>query len=151
MSDRIGGAASATGWRLRMEGKAGGNVVVERGEAPAVSPSGASRWIAAFGYVAFVCFFSLWHAKRDPFIRAHASQAVLLFIAECAAVAAAVILGSTIGRIKIAGLIVIGLFNLVTGLAALILSVAGFVKALFGDDWTMPFLGEYREKVPGLN
>lgn len=134
-----------------MEGDTGKKTIDERGEVPEAKPSDRSRWIAAVGYVAFVCFFSLWHARKDPFIRAHASQAVLLFIAECAAIAVAVILGSTIGRIKIAGLIAVGLFGLVTGLAALILTLAGFVKALFGDDWKMPFLGEYRERVPGLH
>ncbi|HEY5132463.1 MAG TPA: hypothetical protein VII85_02120 [Candidatus Krumholzibacteriaceae bacterium] len=35
--------------------------------------------------------------------------------------------------------------------AALMLSLAGFVKALFGEDWRMPFLGDYRDRVPGLN
>jgi len=151
MSDRRRGAPSGIGWRLLVDGNAGENVIAETGESPAAKPPDGSRWIAAVGYVAFVCFFSLWHAKRDPFIRAHASQAVLLFIAECAALAAAVILGSTIGRIKIAGLIVVGLFDLVAALGALILSLAGFFKALFGDDWKMPFLGAYREKVPGLH
>jgi uncharacterized membrane protein len=133
-----------------MKENAGENPLAETGESPGAKPSDASRWIAAIGYIAFVCFFSLWRAKRDPFIRMHASQAVLLFIAECAALAAAVILLSTIGKIKIAGLVVVGFFNLVTALAALILSFAGFIKALFGEDWKMPFLGEYREKVPGL-
>jgi uncharacterized membrane protein len=134
-----------------MKENAGAEAIAGTGESPGARPSDSSRWIAAIGYVAFVCFFSLWHARRDPFIRAHASQAVLLFIAECSALAAAVILGSTIGRIKVAGFIVIGIFYLVTSLAALILSLAGFLKALFGEDWRMPFLGEYREKVPGLH
>lgn len=134
-----------------MQENAGEYTIAETGKGPAAKPSDGSRWIAAVGYVAFICFFSLWHAKRDPFIRAHASQSVLLFIAECAALALAVILGSTIGRIKIAGLVVVGLYYLVTALAALILSLTGFIKALFGDDWKMPFLGEYRDKVPGLH
>ncbi|MFA4947252.1 MAG: hypothetical protein WC674_01945 [Candidatus Krumholzibacteriia bacterium] len=56
-----------------------------------------------------------------------------------------------IAAVGYVGFIVIGLFYLVTALAALILSLAGFLKALFGDDWKMPFLGEYREKVPGLH
>ncbi len=133
-----------------MNENAGENAIAETGESSGAKPSAGSRWVAAVGYIAFVCFFSLWRAKKDPFIRRHASQAVLLFIAECAALAAAVILVSTIGKIKIAGLVVVGFFNLVTGLAALILSFAGFIKALFGEDWKMPFLGEYREKVPGL-
>jgi uncharacterized membrane protein len=134
-----------------MEENTGENAIVGTGERPAPKPSGDSRWIAAVGYVAFVCFFSLWYAKKDSFIRAHASQAVLLFVAECAALAAAVILDSTVGRIKIAGLVFVGLFDLVAALGALILSLTGFLKALFGEDWSMPFLGHYRERVPGLH
>jgi uncharacterized membrane protein len=130
---------------------AGERAADEGGADPAVKPSDGSRWIAAVGYVAFICFFSLWRAKRDPFIRAHASQAVLLFIAECAGVAVAVILAGTVGRIKFAGLIAVGLFDLVAALAALMLSLAGFIKALFGEDWRMPFLGGHREKVPGFH
>ncbi len=134
-----------------MELNAGERAAEERGAEPAVKPSEASRWIAAVAYLAFMCFFSLWRAKRDPFIRAHASQAVLLFVAECAAVAAAAILAGTVGKIKFAGLIAVGLFDLVAALAALILSLAGFIKALFGEDWRMPFLGAHREKVPGFH
>jgi len=36
-------------------------------------------------------------------------------------------------------------------LSALFLSVMGFVKALFGERWEMPFFGPYREKVPPLS
>jgi uncharacterized membrane protein len=122
----------------------------QEGSTPA-KPTDRARWIAAVGYVGFVCLFTLWSARKDTFIRAHASQAVLLFIAECAAVVLGAILSATLGQIKIVGLVIVGLFDLVVGLAALMLSVAGLVKALFGEDWRMPFLGKYREKVPGLN
>lgn len=134
-----------------MELNAGERAADERGAEPVVKPSDGSRWTAAVGYVAFMCFFSLWRAKRDPFVRAHASQAVLLFVVECAALAAAVILAGTVGKIKFVGLLVVGLYDLVAALAALILSLAGFIKALFGQDWRMPFLGEHREKVPGFD
>ncbi len=63
----------------------------------------------------------------------------------------AAILSATVGRIKIAGFIIVGLFELVTALAALVLSIVGMVKALFGEDWRMPFLGEYRDRVPGIH
>jgi len=116
-----------------------------------VRPSDRARWIAAVGYIGFVCFFSLWSAKKDSFIRSHASQGVLLFVAECAGLLIGVILGATVGQIKIIGLVIVGLFELIAGLAALMLSLAGFVKALFGEDWRMPFLGEYRDRVPGLD
>lgn len=127
-------------------GAMNGGEAVEAG----ARPSDRSRWIAAIGYIFFVCLFSLWKAGKDPFIRAHAAQAVLLFIAECAALVAAAILSATIGKIEIVGLIVMAVFELVAALAALILSVAGIVKALFGEDWRMPFLGEFRDRVPGF-
>jgi uncharacterized membrane protein len=134
-----------------MEGNGTEGTRVEAGESIAGKPSDRSRWIAAIGYIGFLCFLSLWQAKRDGFIRTHASQGVLLFLFECAALVAAVIFGSTVGRIKIVGLVLMGLFELVSGLAALVLSVVGFVKALFGEDWRMPFLGEYRDRVPGIH
>jgi uncharacterized membrane protein len=134
-----------------MEMRAGERASDEGGGDPVAKPSDGSRWIAALGYVAFMCFFSLWRAKRDPFIRGHASQGVLLFVAECGAVIAAVILAGTVGKIRFAGIIVVGLFDLAAALAALMLSLAGFVKALFGEDWRMPFLGGYRDRVPGLD
>ena len=116
-----------------------------------VKPSDRARWVAAVGYIGFVCFFSLWSARKDSFVRSHASQGVLLFVAECAGLLIGVILLATVGQIKIVGLVIVGFFELIAGLAALMLSLAGFVKALFGEDWRMPFLGEYRDRVPGLN
>ena len=116
-----------------------------------VKPSDRARWVAAVGYIGFVCFFSLWSARKDSFVRSHASQGVLLFVAECAGLLIGVILLATVGQIKIIGLVIVGFFELIAGLAALMLSLAGFVKALFGEDWRMPFLGEYRDRVPGLN
>ncbi len=113
-------------------------------------PPDRSRWIAAVGYLGPLCFLALWSAKRDAFIRAHASQGVLLFFFECAAVIASAILAATVGKIKIVGLVIVGFFDLVAGLAALSLTVVGFVKALFGEDWRMPFLGHFRGRVPGV-
>jgi len=114
-------------------------------------PSGRARWIAAVGYLAFMCFLSLHRAGRDTFIRYHARQAFLLFVAECVCLAFAIILGLTIARIRLFGIVAVGLFELVTGLAALALSAAGFFKALVGEYWSIPFLGQYRERVPGFH
>jgi fumarate reductase subunit D len=117
----------------------------------AASPSERSRWIAATSYLAFLCFFSLWRSKDDPFIRYHARQGFLLLLGECVVIVATLILEVTIGKLKLIGMLVIVLFRLVVGLGALTLSVVGFVKALFGEYWHLPFLGDYREKVPGLH
>jgi len=120
-------------------------------EAGESKPSERARWLAAAGYLSFVSLFSLWRAKRDPFVRYHASQGVLLFLAEIGFLVAALILEATVGRIRIAGLIVVGLFVFMGGTTALALSAVGFVKALFGEYWSLPFLGVWRDRVPGLD
>jgi len=113
-------------------------------------PSDRSRWIAALSYLTFLCFFSLWRAGNDPFIRFHAKQGFLLLLAECIAIVVTVIFGITIGKLRFIGLILISLIQLITALGALTLAVVGFIKALFGEYWHLPFLGEYRDRVPDL-
>ncbi|MBN1884688.1 MAG: hypothetical protein JW876_04085 [Candidatus Krumholzibacteriota bacterium] len=120
------------------------------GEAERPEPGERSRWIAAVAYVPFVCFFSLSKGGDDPFVHYHARQGVLLLVAEVALVILAIILELTLGRLRLFGLIVVGLVQLVTSLAALVLAVMGFVKALFGEYWHLPLLGEHAHRVPGL-
>jgi uncharacterized membrane protein len=114
-------------------------------------PSDRSRWIASLSYLTFLCFFSLWRSKGDGYIRYHARQGFLLLLAECVSIVAIIILEVTLGRVRFIGFVVVLILQLVTGLGALTLSVVGFVKALFGEYWHLPFLGEYGEKVPGLH
>jgi uncharacterized membrane protein len=116
-----------------------------------VSPSERSRWIAAVSYLTFLCFFSLWRSKDDPFIKYHARQGFLLLLGECVVLVATLILEVTIGKLRLVGMLVIGLFRLAAGLGALTLSVVGFVKALFGEYWHLPLLGDFRERIPGLH
>ncbi len=122
----------------------------ERGE-EIVKPSDRSRWFAALSYLMFLCFFSLWKSKDDSYIRYHASQGFLLLIAECVAFIMVIILEITIGRVRFIGFVIVGILQLVTGLGALTLSVVGFVKALFGEYWHLPLLGDYRDRIPGLH
>lgn len=114
-------------------------------------PSDRARWLAAVGYVSFVSLFALWQARGDRFVRYHAAQGVLLFLAEILALVVAIVLDGTVGRIKIAGLVIVLIFGFVTSITAVALSAIGFVKALFGERWNMPFLGEWRERVPGMD
>ncbi len=120
------------------------------GEGAPPKPSERARWIGALSYLAFMCFFSLGRAGRDPFIRFHARQGFLLFAAECVCLAFAIVLWLTIARGRIVGVFAVGFFGLSSGLTALALSVAGFFKALFGEYWSIPFLGELRERVPAF-
>lgn len=114
-------------------------------------PSDRSRWTAAVSYLAFLCFFALWKSKHDDYVRYHARQGFLLLLAECVAIVTIVVLELTIGRVRFIGFVVVLILQLVTGLGALTLSVVGFVKALFGEYWHMPLIGEYADRVPGLH
>jgi uncharacterized membrane protein len=122
----------------------------DREESPAVQPSDPERWIAAIGYLFFMCFFALWRGKESPFVRFHARQAFLLFLSEVVAFILLVIIDKTIGRLPFLGLLIVVLLQIAVYLVALLLSVMGFVKALFGERWVMPFFGPYSEKVPLL-
>lgn len=108
------------------------------------------RWYAALAYVFFMCFLSLRRARESDFVRFHARQGVLLFFAECAGLATILIVDRTVGRIPFLGLIVVIALQVVVYISALLLSVMGFVKALFGERWVMPVLGKYSERVPQL-
>ncbi len=132
------------------EEKSGEAARSEGGPLKGEHPSDRSRWIAAISYVVFLCFVSLWRAGQDPFIRYHARQGFLLFLAECIIIVITIILDISIGKLRFFGMVVIGLFQLIVGLGALTLSVLGFVKALFGEYWHLPFLGEYSDRVPIL-
>ena len=106
------------------------------------------RWYAAVGYLFFFCFFSLWKGRESKFVRFHARQAFLLFLAECVCFLAIVIVDRTIGRLPFLGLVIVIVLQIFVYLSALFFSVMGFVKALFGEKWVMPFFGTYSEKVP---
>jgi uncharacterized membrane protein len=106
------------------------------------------RWYAAVGYFFFLCFFSLWKGRDSNFVRFHSRQAFLLFLAECVSIVGIFIVDRTVGRLPFLGLLIVILLQIVVYLFALFLSVMGFVKALFGERWVMPFFGVYGEKVP---
>lgn len=90
----------------------------------------------------------MWKGKDSPFTRFHARQAFLLFISECVAFAVIVLIDHTVGRLPFLGLLIVVLAQIVVYLTALFLSVMGFVKALFGERWEIPFFAPYRERVP---
>jgi len=114
------------------------------------SPAEHERWYAALGYLFFLCFLAMWKGRESAFVRFHGRQAFLLFLSECVAFVLIVIIDRTIGQLPFLGLLIVVLAQIFVYLTALLLSVMGFVKALFGERWEMPFFGPYREKVPLL-
>lgn len=106
------------------------------------------RWYAAISYLFFFCFFGLWKGRDSQFVRFHSRQAFLLFLGEVVSLIAILILDRTLGRLPFLGLVLVILLQIVVYLTALFLSVMGFVKALFGERWILPFFGHYSNRVP---
>jgi uncharacterized membrane protein len=106
------------------------------------------RWYAAISYLFFFCFLGLWKARDSAYIRFHSRQAFLLFLGEIVALFAIFILDRTVGRLPVLGLLLIILLQIVVYMSALLLSVMGFVKALFGEKWILPFFGHFSQRVP---
>jgi uncharacterized membrane protein len=106
------------------------------------------RWYAAVSYVFLLCFWGLWKGKDSDFVRFHARQGFLLFVAECVCLAAVIVIDRTVGRLPFLGLLVVIVLEIVVYVGALFLSVVGFVKALFGERWQMPVIGKYIDRVP---
>ena len=91
-----------------------------------------------YGFIAYLwilCLIPILLKKDNKFAMFHAKQGLILFICE---------IGLTIiGIIPLLGQLVstIGL------LACAILSLIGMIQALMGNQWKMPVLGEYAEKI----
>ena len=114
-------------------------------------PSETSRWLAALAYAFVVAVFVVYEARRRPhddYLRFHARQGFVLFFAEFALLVVSMILNQTIGRIEVLGFVLMVTWNLCTGLAAVGVSVMGFMYALSGERWHLPVLGNHAHRVP---
>ncbi len=106
------------------------------------------RWLAAIAYLGPVSLFSLSRKNKPAFLRDHARQAFALFLVEAAVVCFLIIVSNTVGRIPVLGFLVEILLELAAFASFLILSILGFVKALAGENFGIPVLEDYAEKIP---
>jgi len=98
-----------------------------------------NKTIAAISYISILCFVPLLTKKDSPFAQFHAKQGLVLFICEIVWW----ILSFGLIFIPILGLIIIWLVNL----CLVVLSLVGLVRALNGERWKMPVLGDWAEKI----
>lgn len=106
------------------------------------------RWFAATAYLSFLVIIPLLAQGKSPFLARHTRQGFTLFFAEIAAVIFLWIIDTTIGRVPFLGLLILIALKLVLFLAFFAASVLGFMKAIFGQDWRIPYLDEIAEKIP---
>lgn len=104
--------------------------------------------LAAASYILFLCFLPPLLQKENKFSMHHARQGFLLFCVEIVLLIFLSIVHNTIGRIHFIGPVIYGFLAFAVGVSALLASVLGIAKAISGEYWTIPVLGEYHTKVP---
>jgi uncharacterized membrane protein len=127
------------------------NETIQPLERDRAEPSDTSRWLAAVSYAFVVAVFVVVEARRKPldeFVRFHARQGFVLFFVEFALLIVTMILNATVGQIEVAGAVLMITWKLCVGLAAVGVSVMGFMYGLSGEIWHLPILGRFANRVP---
>lgn len=96
-------------------------------EAPKTTKQEQKIW-AAVSYLWILSLVVLASRKNNEYIRFHANQGVTLFILSLV--------------FLLTGPFVM-ILNLIVGIAA----IAGIIKALQGEKWTMPLVGGFSKKI----
>ena len=106
------------------------------------------RWLAAICYVPILVIVPIFTKQKSEFLVRHCRQGFALLFAEIVGWLFLHLIGSTVGMIPILGFLVVLVLNLLVVLLFLGLTIMGFVRALFGESWRIPYLDELAEKVP---
>jgi uncharacterized membrane protein len=106
------------------------------------------RWLGAICYLSVLVFIPIFTKDKSEFLTRHCRQGFALLFAEVVLLLLLAAIEATIGRIPIIGLLISILLHLAYFVVFLTLSVLGFIKALTGEEWRIPVLDEFADKVP---
>lgn len=106
------------------------------------------RWLAAICYIPFLVFIPIYRSNKSAFLARHCRQGFALFFVEVVAFFFLRIIEMTLGGIPLLGFLLVMILNLVFFLGFLILIIMGFVRAMFGDEWRIPYLDDLADRVP---
>lgn len=95
-----------------------------------------NKAMAAIAYLGVLCLVPLLLKKDSRYAQEHAKQGFVLFLAE--------ILVWILGAFPVIGWFIIWP---VGSIVAIIVSIIALLKALQGEFWEIPLLGQYRNKV----
>ena len=106
------------------------------------------RWLGAICYLSIFVFLPILTRNKSDFLARHCRQGFALFFSEVVGLILVWVISGTIGQIPLLGfLVVIVLWLAFFGLF-LPLTIMGFVRAMFGESWRIPYLDEISDKVP---
>jgi uncharacterized membrane protein len=100
-------------------------------EDPIVITVDENRLLAAISYLNVLFLIPLLMGRREAYVRFHLKQGIVLFAVDV-----------------IAGAIVwVPLVGWLIGLFLVCVSIYGFLQALAGKKWTLPYVGKYAERI----
>ena len=102
-----------------------------------------NKVMGVLAYIGILVFIPIFAAPESKFARFHANQGLTLFVFEVFYSLIMTVLGVTVGKVPVAGPIIIAFCGLV-GLVWLILSICGIVNAVNGRAKELPILGNIR-------
>lgn len=106
------------------------------------------RWLGAICYLSVFVFVAIMSQPRSPFLARHCRQGFALLFAEMVGVVFILIIDASLGRLPILGFVLVITLRLAFFVVVLSVSVMGFIKALFGEEWRIPYLDELAARVP---
>jgi uncharacterized membrane protein len=111
-----------------------------------LAPNVAGALSYALGLVTGVVFLMV---EKDPFVRFHAWQSIVVSVAWIAVWIGLSIASAILGLIPVLGILVVILGLLLSiglSLGGLILWIVLMLKAFQGERWKLPYLGDYAER-----
>jgi len=106
------------------------------------------RWLGALCYLSVLVFVPLLSSTKSEFLARHSRQGFALLFIEVVGVFFIWIVDVTLGRLPLLGFLLVIALRLVFFLVVLSMSVLGFTKAIFGEDWRLPYLDELADRIP---
>ncbi len=106
------------------------------------------RWLGAVCYLSVFVFLPILSSDKSQFLARHCRQGFALFFAEMVGLILVWVITSTLGQIPLLGFILVILMWLAFFVLFLPLTVLGFVRAMFGEEWRIPYLDELSDRVP---
>ena len=114
-----------------------------------MNASTSERWWASVCYLGIFVLAPIFSVKhKTEFLARHCRQGFALLTAVIVMFILLAIIDNTLGNIPILGFLISLILQLVFLLLALALSVIGFVKALSGESWNIPYLDDLAERIP---
>lgn len=106
------------------------------------------RWLGAICYLSVLVLIPLLSRAKSPFLARHCKQGFALLFVEVVGVFFIWIIDITLGQLPLLGFLVVIALRLVFFLFVLVTSVLGFTKAIFGEEWRLPYFDELAERIP---